>query len=117
MRSLDPVWECNVFSHICLSVCSRGKGFHVTITHDALDLNIQGPPSPAPPLCTGTFFAPAPALLLVTSGGEDQRPIQTCSLEDPPGADIRWLATEACMVGEHLVHILLEYLLVCMFFR
>ena len=31
-------------------------------------------------------------LLLVTSGGQDQKPVQTCSLEDPhTDADIWWL--------------------------
>ena len=31
------------------SVCSKGRGSHVTITHDALDLTIQGPPPGLPP--------------------------------------------------------------------
>ena len=32
--------EGNAFSHVCLSV---HMGCHVTITHDALDLIVQGP--------------------------------------------------------------------------
>ena len=40
---------------------------------------VQGPPS-------------CPSPLLVKSGGQDLRPVQTCSLKDPsPGADIWWL--------------------------
>ena len=35
--------EGNVFSLVCLFV--HWGGSHVTINHDALDLNIQGPPS------------------------------------------------------------------------
>ena len=49
-----------VFSPVC------PEGFHVTITH-ALDVNpsfVHGPPQ------------------LVTSGGQDWIPVQTCSLED-----------------------------------
>ena len=69
-----------------VSVCSLGA--HVTITHDALDLTVQGPPAPAlalpslGPPCTDTppqRLASHP--LLVTSGGQDWRPVQTCSLE------------------------------------
>ena len=49
----------------------------------------------------------------MTSGDQDQRPIQTCSLEEPPpDADIWWIATEACTVSECEVHILLECFLV-----
>ena len=33
--------ESNIFSYVCLSV---HKGSHVTITHDALNLTIQGLP-------------------------------------------------------------------------
>ena len=42
--------KCNVFSRVCPSVsqvCSQ-RGPHVAITHDALDLIIQGPPGPTP---------------------------------------------------------------------
>ena len=35
--------EWNVFSRLCLFVCPQG-GSHVIITHDALDLTVQGPP-------------------------------------------------------------------------
>ena len=39
------LWEGNVFSHACLST----KGPDVAITHDAVDLTIQGPfPGPDP---------------------------------------------------------------------
>ena len=38
------------------------------------------PPQSQLPLCTGT---PPDLSLLVTSGGQDWRPVQTCSLEDP----------------------------------
>ena len=67
----------------------------MTITHDAMDLSVQGspvltlmPPDMGPD-CTGispwisemTVQGPLPVL---TSGGQDWRPVQTCSLEDPP---------------------------------
>ena len=32
----------NVMFQSCLSVCSQGRGSHMTITHDALDLTVQG---------------------------------------------------------------------------
>ena len=57
--------ESNVFSRVCLSV---HRGDHVTITHDAFDLTVQGPPA---------------LPLLVTSGGQDWRSVHTCSFEDP----------------------------------
>ena len=67
----------------------------MTITHDAVDLTVQGPALCKGPLCT--------------------RPrLETCSLEDPTptSADIWWLAIEARMVGEWVVCILLECFLV-----
>ena len=39
--------EGNVFSRVCLSFCSQG-GSHATITHNTLDLTIQGTPDPSP---------------------------------------------------------------------
>ena len=48
--------EGNVSSSVCLPFCSRGRGSHVTTTHDALDLTVQAPyPSP--------FHSPDMALL------------------------------------------------------
>ena len=83
--------EGNVFSRVCPSVShsvgGEGRGPHVTITHDILDLTIQGPPPGTRPHYTGTS-------LLVTSGGQGLNIVQTytvetCSLEDPSsGADI-----------------------------
>ena len=58
-----------VFSGV--SVCLFTGGSHVTITHESLDLTIQGTPAP----------------LLVTTGGHIERPVQTRSLEDPPHSD------------------------------
>ena len=52
----------------------------MTITHDALDLNIQGPPFPVRDMgshCTG------PLPLLVMSGCHHLRTVQTCSLQKP----------------------------------
>ena len=42
--------EGNVFSSVCLSVIlsTEEGGSHVTITHGALDLTIQGPTGPCP---------------------------------------------------------------------
>ena len=42
----------------------------------------------------------APSPLLVTSGHQDWRAAQTCSLQDPlPTADIWWLVTNGGLVG------------------
>ena len=85
--------ESNVFS-LGLSVILFGAGggvSHLTITYDVLDLTIQGP---APqdmfrlvqlePHCTGTSPSlTGPLPLLVTSGGQDWRPVQICSLDGP----------------------------------
>ena len=67
----QPSWGRKVFSRGCLS--TGGGGSKVTITYDALDLTVQGPW----PLCR----VPS-SILLVTSGGQDWRPVQTCPLED-----------------------------------
>ena len=46
--------------------------------------------------------------MLVISGGQEWKPSQTFSLEDPSITDIWWLATEACTVYMQVVCILLE---------
>ena len=66
----------------------------MTVTRDALDLTIEGlpPPSPGPllyrdPLAVTLLAKPAELFKLVhlrTSGGQDLRLVQMCSLEDPP---------------------------------
>ena len=63
-----------------MPVCSRG--FHVTITHNALDLTIEVPHR-------HQIWDP----MLVTSGGHHWKPVQTCSFEDPTpiSTDIWWL--------------------------
>ena len=105
--------ESNVFSHMCLSVCLfTGGGACVTITHDTLDFTIPylyKAPYTGPTPCTGPFTPEKPHPIplyrpsLVTSCGQDWRPVQLCSLKEPhptTSADICWLATEACMVGK-----------------
>ena len=52
----------------CLSTVGRG---HVIITHDSLDLIVQAP-------------TPVSHPLLMSSADHNWRPVQTCSLEDPP---------------------------------
>ena len=70
-RPPTKLQEGNVFS--CVSVCLSTGESHVTTTHDDLDLTIQVlPPQPPAPLCTGT---PRSAVLLVTSGHQDHRPV------------------------------------------
>ena len=61
---------------VCHSVI-LGRGFHVTISHDALDLTVQGP--------TPT----------VAFGGQNSRSFQTCSLEDSHG-DIWYSERTGC---------------------
>ena len=100
---------------MCLSVCLFTVGSqcdyypwclwpHHTGTPPALlctgtPLSVQGSPGSQPPL-------------VVTSGGLEWRPVQTCSLEDAPDVDTWWLATKTCMVGEWEVNVLLDYFLV-----
>ena len=108
------LWEGDSSSRVCRLFCLQGKS-HVPITHDALDINVQGiplalalPPPPdigphwtRPPWpldmelhCTRTPLTAAPGHrtslykdpwppLLVTSGGQDWRPVQTCSPRPP----------------------------------
>ena len=66
--------EGNVFSRVCLST----GGSYMTITHNAFDLTVQGI---LPQTWDLTVQAPSP---LVTSGGHQWKPVQTCSLQDPP---------------------------------
>ena len=66
---------------------------------DALDLTVQGP------------LAPACPALLVISGGQDWRPLQTCSLLTPTKS-CHLMATEAHMVSKGAVSIPLECCLV-----
>ena len=77
-----------MFSVVCVSV---HKGSHMTIAHDVLGLTIQDPhflapwtgtPQPWPCSVQGPS-SPSHAPLLVTSGAQDQRLIQSCSLEEP----------------------------------
>ena len=55
---------------VCLSVCSQA-GPHVTITHDALDLTMQGILAPPPRYGAYLYWY----LLIVTSHGQNWRPI------------------------------------------
>ena len=67
--------EGNVFTGVSLFV--RRMGFRlVTITHDTLEVTVQGPPPPD----MGPVGEPPPPL--VTSGGYPLRPVQTCSLDN-----------------------------------
>ena len=86
--------EGYVFSCVCVCVCSLG----VPCDHypSWIDFAIQGP-KPQPRL----FWLPEHGILtvhnplIVTSGGHDWRPVQTCSLEDPPHWSWYLVATEA----------------------
>ena len=71
------LWEGNVFTHVCLSFCPWGGACHVAITYNALDLTILEPPGLSVPLCKPLGTGP----LLLTSGGQDWRSVQTCSNE------------------------------------
>ena len=91
--------KCFQFSQVSVILFRRVP--YITITHDTLDLTGQAR--------TLLYRALPP---LVTSGGQDRKPVQTCSLEDltvpPMSADIWWLATKACTVAGRAVRILLE---------
>ena len=72
-----------------MSVCSQGGSQHVTITHDALGLTLQGPPTPTCPhpkawdLTVQGPPTPAPPTNEIWWQRPVQALVQTCSLEDP----------------------------------
>ena len=120
--------ESNVFSRHVHHSAHRIA--HDTITRDALDLNVQGPPQPWPPPRTSDLVPPqpwpnpktseleppalAPPLPVTSSGDHDHwRPVQTCSFGDPPK---EWhlvvTETEARTVSKRAVRFLLEWCLV-----
>ena len=88
---------------MCLSVCPQGgRGSHVTITHDALDLTVQPPSGHGtsmyrdprqgtslyrelwPSLAPSGHRTPLQGSLVKTSGGQHFIPVQSCSPHDPP---------------------------------
>ena len=87
------LWEGNVFTHVCLPVCSQGVP-NLTITHDALDVTVHSIPSPTTSARHQTWYPlhrhqtwetlPSPSPRLATSDGHHWRPVQTCSFENPP---------------------------------
>ena len=76
------------FQSCVLAMVSVHRGSHVTITHDALDLTAKGPSqlhSPWTSYQELPWLWPSPGHqtwdpLLLTSGGQHWRPVQTCSL-------------------------------------
>ena len=64
--------------------------------------SLQGPLAPPPPLYRDPCL---PALVLaldplvVTPGGQDCRPVQTCSLEDPTTSNIWWPRPDAKLLS------------------
>ena len=74
--------EGNVFSCVCLST---GGSLHNT-THDALTSLYSPPLVPAPHPWASDMGPPSPGTnpLLVRSGDNDCRHVQTCSPEDAP---------------------------------
>ena len=102
--------SCGKVMFSVVSIClytGQKAGSHVTIACDTLDFTVQGlhtlPPSPdMGPHCTGhlppvllqrwnLIIQGPPFTLLVTSSGHHCRSIQTCSYQDPHGADIWWV--------------------------
>ena len=89
-----------------MSVCSQG-GPHVAITHDALDLTVQGPPTPTKDMLRFVKFD----LTL-------QGPPPTCSkslnldltVQGPPDK-FKLVHNEAHVIGKQVVGLLLEYFL------
>ena len=78
-----------------MSVCHAVHGgFHVTITHDALDLTIQGPPSPSPAGHGASLYMEPPA------------PAPT------PRDMFKLVHFETCAIGKQTVSFLIEYFVV-----
>ena len=87
--------EGNVFSHVCRSIShSVHRWLHMIITHEELDLTVQGHPNPVlfwtwnlvaqgpPPVLSPSGYmwphcteTPSPSPLLVTSYGHGWRPL------------------------------------------
>ena len=61
--SIYKLWELSVFSRVCVSFCSWEGAPHVTITHDALDITVQGPELSSLETWTNLFiWKPTPPL-------------------------------------------------------
>ena len=78
------LWKGNVFSHVCLSFCLfMGDPMWPLLmmhwTSPCMEPLFQAQSWPQAPIQNPHSCAP----LLVKSGGQDWRPVQTCSLEDP----------------------------------
>ena len=58
-RPPKKLWEGNVLTGVCLSLCSGEGGPHAIITHDALDRTVQGP-LVLPPLDMGHGYTLTP---------------------------------------------------------
>ena len=87
----------------CHSIHLGVGGSHVTIIHDALDLTVrpfwpQSHQHSHPPISDMSLPGPGSSPPLVTSGGHYWRPVQTCSLEDPPN-QCHLLTVEGVMVS------------------
>ena len=93
--------EGNVFSHLCPSVSHsvrRGDGDGVQCGH----YHYRNPPPHMGSLYRTPQSQSQPhSSLVVTSGGQDWRPVQACLLEDPPPTNQCWylVAIKARMVG------------------
>ena len=94
-------------SYLSISQSFCPQGSYVTITYDVLDLITlySDPPLDMAPYCTRTTH---PSRL--TSGGQDWKHVQICSLEDAPVLTSN--AIEAHTVSKWAVCILLECFLV-----
>ena len=68
-----------MFSVLPVSVCLGDHYPRCIRSHHKGNLRLWAP-----------LYRAQPGPLVMTSGGQDGRPVQTCSLEDPPGHDIWW---------------------------
>ena len=114
-RSPTMLREGNVFTDVCVSICSQGAGSLCDHYPWYIGHHCKSPPNPldirpgTPPPPRHQALIPSP--LLVTSGGYHWRPVQTCSFDNTPDRHLV-VATEACTVCKRAVRILLEYFLV-----
>ena len=92
-----------IFSQVSF-ILFRWRGSTCDITHDSLDLTVQGP---LQTWTWGTPLGPSPGQLLATSGGHHWRSVQTCSLDLPPSQYWHLVVTGACTVGKWAIRILL----------
>ena len=109
-RQPTKLREGSVFTRVCVCVCVCPEGWvpcdhylgnigpHCTGPTPPPDIGPHCTGTPTPPCGHGTSLYRNPHTLLVTSGGNQWRSVQTVHFRTPP-VDIYLVAIEVCLVG------------------